>query len=279
MNATSDPTWLTGLRNNGWIAAQNLYERFPGLTGIIGEPGEISDPFIGLAASYLHEAYAKVAAAEERSRALAAELREARTRITALEADVTSLGGNEDHLPETYDRYETLRERVNHYTHVDLEAMDLEDILRAVDAATPGLSEDIEPPAGRRIVVGPDMQLITGEDVRIGDEVILCSVITGMTIFSLAIGGEGLDADEKLWISRDFAGLTIARPATPLPDMPGAVGTATVHGITGVRVMRSVNGEPAWVIAGFPDPSTPRFINSADLSDYVPLLDGLEAKP
>lgn len=70
--------------------------------------------------------------------------------------------------------------------------------------------------------------------------------------------------------------LTVTRPVASLPTLPGSVGTATVRGRTGVRVMLGGPEDPA-----LPWLSATRVIGSRwhavkDITDYVPLLDGQE---
>lgn len=62
----------------------------------------------------------------------------------------------------------------------------------------------------------------------------------------------------------------IERPAPPLPTEAGAVGTATVRGVPGVRVMRADAGsDHPWI--GAREVGGWSWHADADLADFVPL--------
>lgn len=91
----------------------------------------------------------------------------------------------------------------------------------------------------------PEMREVPVNEVRGGDTVTV----------SFTAHAEHIPGAAGLWLSEFEGGnapsmfltqddVTVTRPVSPLPDKPGAVGTATVRGVKGVRVMRIESG--AW---------------------------------
>lgn len=127
----------------------------------------------------------------------------------------------------------------------------------------------------------PEMREVPLGDAREGDIVTIHGKVERFPDpMGLTISADGIALRTLASLSRPFGGgITVTRPVSPLPDKPGAVGTATVRGVPGVRVMRMEDhayaGQP-WYSTRHIGRSNDLWHADSDLSDYVPLLDGQE---
>ena len=153
---------------------------------------------------------------------------------------------------------------------------------RLLDAIEPEIDRYIAAMLRDRATPAPALREVPASEAREGDTVMLPFEVVHVddgwfNAKPLGAGDRALAYTVEL--SR-HPEMTVSRPVSPLPDQPGAVGTATVRGVKGCRVVRMYaarerpEGRKAWLSVS--PTHLPSWCDDADIIDFTPAPAGAD---